>query len=314
VTVAKALEVLEHSNLIFRVRGSGTYVQHNAARGMVSLTIGYLVDDIKVLRNAPSGICLEAAHQCLEERGHSVRLLTRSEFLGHQEPAALVRRMVRAGGMNGLIISHSVGLDLLQSLGQTLPIVYIGNDMVPEVVLNLAVDFLLGYFQATRHLLELGHRRIGLLGGNATASIGYRAHQAFRLALQLAGVDPEACPVALCGFSPERYRPEIDRMLKAHPDLTGVVCADDVAAVTVIEAARDAGRCVPERLSVVGCNDLPLGTALQPALTTLRIDWAGLGRQSVDMLLGRIFGREGPSRCYIRPELIVRGSTAPPPG
>lgn len=312
-TVAKALAILQQSNLVFRLRSSGTYVQHDAARGTVSLSIGYFVNDIAALRSTPAGICLEAAHQYLEERGHAVRLLTRNEFFGGGGPAATIRRMVRSGAMNGLIISDPLSVDLLANIGRMLPTVYGRDDMAPETVLNVAVDFTLGYFLAARHLLELGHRKIGMLGGSPISSIGYRGYQAFRLALQLAGIDPQTCPITSRGYKPAHYRPQIDQMLQAHPDLTGVICADDMAAVAAVEAAQASGRPVPERFSVVGCNDVPSDALLRPLLTTLRIDFAALGQRLAEVVLARIYGRECAGRWYLEPELIVRGSTGPPP-
>ena len=64
-------------------------------------------------------------------------------------------------------------------------------------------------------------------------------------------------------------------------------------------------------LSVVGCNDIPGAGNTGPPLTTLHIDFARVGRLAVDLLLGRIFGRETGTRVYVQPELVVRGSTAP---
>lgn len=312
VTVARALEILHQSNLVFRVRGSGTYVQRDVARGAAAMTIGYLVSDASALRNTPTGVSLEAAHRRLEERGHGLRLILRGELGKAREPAVGIRRMVRAGQIHGLIIATAMLVRRVQSIGQVLPTVCELNDQLPDNVLGVAVDFTLGYFLATRHLLDLGHRRIGLLGAGTMSNLGYRAQQAFRLALQLADADLDACPIGKSGFDPERYRSEIDDMLRAHSGLTGVVCADDVAALAAMQAAQDRGLCVPEHFSVVGCNDLPAGVPCQVPLTTLRIDFAEMGRRAVDMLLARMFGQEGSSRRYVRPELVVRGSTAPP--
>lgn len=311
VTIARALDVLEQSNLVFRVRGSGTYIQRDVARGAVRLTIGYLVHDVDMLRGQPSGVTLETAHQYIEEQGHTVRLLTRSELFASGEPATNLRRMVRSGALNGLIVSYAVSPDHARAIQDVLPVVWVINDYLPSGALNVAVDFTHGYFYATRHLLDLGHRKIGLLGGNNDRSIGYRAWQAFRLALQMAGIDPACQPVQQCGFNPQSYRCSAEAMLREHPDMTGLVCVDDVAAMAAIEIATRLGRSVPKDLSVVGCNDFPVAGHAGPPLTTLHIDFARVGRMAVDLLLGRIFGRATSGRIYVQPELIVRGSTAP---
>jgi DNA-binding LacI/PurR family transcriptional regulator len=311
VTIARALDVLEQSNLVFRVRGSGTYIQRDVARGTVRLTIGYLVHDVDALRGQPSGITLEVAHQYIEELGHTVRLLTRSELLASREPSATLRRMVRSGALNGLIVSYPVPPDHASAIHEVLPVMWMINDLLPDTALNVAVDFTKGYFSAARHLLDLGHRKIGLLGGHQDRSVGYRAWQAYRLALQMAGLDPDIQPVHLCGFDPRHYRSCAEAMLREHPDMTGMVCIDDMAAIAAIEVAGEVGRSVPRDLSVVGCNDIPVAGNTGPPLTTLHIDFARVGRLAVDLLLGRIFGRETGTRVYVQPELIVRGSTGP---
>ena len=311
VTIARALDVLEQSNLLFRVRGSGTYIQRDVARGTVRLTIGYLVHDMDALRNSPSGVMLEAAHQHLEDQGHTVRLLTRSEMFTSGEPPATLRRMVRAGALNGLIVSYPLYPDLAGAIDDVLPVMAVANDYLPYGMLNVAVDYTLGYFQAARHLLDLGHRKIGLLGGRTDRSVGYRAFQSFRLAVKIAGLDPDCQPVHLCGFEPEEYQSHAEAMLREHSDMTGMVCIDDVAAEIAIATARQMGRSVPGDFSVVGCNDMPVAATSNPPLTTLHIDFAQVGRLAVDLLLGRIFGRPGAAMVYLEPQLVVRGSTAP---
>ncbi len=311
VTVARALAVLERCNLVFRVRGSGTYIQRDVARGAVRLTIGYLVHDMQVLHDSAGRAILEAAHQYLEELGHTVRLLTRSEMFAGGHAAANLRRMVRAGTLNGLILSHAGGPDSAAAINDVLPVVSVIHDYLPDGMLNVAVDFALGYFLAVRHLLELGHRRIGMLGGHADGSIGYRALQSFRLAIQLAGLDADRQPVQLCGFELARCRDCAEKMLLESPDLTALICIDDAVAVTAMQAALQLGRRVPGNLSVVGCNDLSAAAA-DPPLTTLHIDFARVGRLAVDLLLGRIFGRTAAAKVYVEPHLVVRASTAPP--
>ncbi len=314
VTVAKAMQILQQSNLVFRVRGSGTYVQHDVAKGVVRWAIGYAVTDRQPLQNTPTAISLEAAHQYLEERGHCLRVLTRGDLVADTMPAAEIRRMVRAGAINGLIIGYSMAPERIKSIGQILPTVCVASDQLHDGTLCGAVDYTLGYFLATRHLLDLGHRRIGLLGARAAGSIGYRARQAFRLALQLAGVDPQDCPMSQHGFYPDRHSERAEDMLAKNPDMTGVVCADDTVALAVIGVARRRGLRVPEDFSVVGCNDLPDAATCDPPLTTLRIDFAMMGRLAAEILLARMFGKEMPAWRYIKPELIIRRSTGPAAG
>ncbi len=312
VTIARALQVLQRSNLLFRVQGSGTYIQPDVARGSVRLTIGYLVHDMGGLRNSVGAALLETVQQDLETKGHTVRLLTRSELFAGGMPAATLRRMVRAGTLDGLIVAYSLHPVFARAIGQILPVMYMLNDLVPDGALHVAVDYTLGHFQAARHLLDLGHRRIGLLGGNRTGSIGYRIFQAFRLALQTCHIDPDGCPVVQPGYDPAAQHAAAQAILTDNPDLTALVCADDEAAMAAIAAADRLGHTVPDDLSIVGCNDLPAAAAMRPPLTTLHVDYTQVARQASDLLIGRLFGRPGTTRCYVNPHLVVRGTTARP--
>jgi len=311
VTVSKALEVLEKEGLIFRVKGGGTYVQRSVLKGTVRLVIGYLVGDASMLTNTAAGLILAAAQSELESAGHRFKLMCMSEVL-EGTSAWPLRRQVNAGSIHGIIVGARLETSELRAIRSLLPTVVVLHDNVPPGVDFVPVDFTWGYFCATRHLLDLGHRKIGLLGGSPHGSFGYRALQAFRLALRLMEVDPNSCPVRLCGWRTDNLKAAAEDLLTAYPDLTALVCADDTAALIALQVASRLGRRVPEDLSLVGFNDMPVAASLNPPLTTLRVDFSEVGRQAVRLVLARIRGEEVGPPQYLMPELVVRESTAKP--
>jgi len=312
-TVSKALAILQRAGLIFRVPGSGTYVQPGAARGKPRLVIGYVASEATPPENSPSATTLEGAWEWLAEQGHFLEIIPAAALREAGNPVAQIQGRFAAGEITGLIIAEPFDQDLLWRIAEVLPLVVCLHDHAPDHIFSVPVDFAWGYFVATRHLLELGHSRLGLLHGSILGTFGYRAVQAFRLAVQHAGLDVDRCPMVHCGYQMQRARRVAASFLAEHPSVTGLVCGSDTAAQAVLEAARERGLSVPDELSIVGCNDVPLAAQLEPPLTTLRIDFAAAGRKAAQMLLGQIYGHGPVRQTYIQPELIVRGSTAPPP-
>jgi DNA-binding LacI/PurR family transcriptional regulator len=164
--------------------------------------------------------------------------------------------------------------------------------------------------QATRYLLGLGHRTVHYMAiPSSTSRIGQRA-AGWRQALQEGG-RPVAEPVD-GGWSP-RSGYLAARSLVADPQVTAVLCGNDDLALGVLRAAREAGRDVPGDLSVVGFDDAPYAAFTHPLLTTVRLDFEGLGRSAFAML-HRLLEPENtpPPPLWAEPELIVRESSGPP--
>jgi DNA-binding LacI/PurR family transcriptional regulator len=163
---------------------------------------------------------------------------------------------------------------------------------------------------ATRYLLELGHRTVHHVALPSSTRMGGRV-RGWRAALRKAGAPiPEPVPA---GWTPESGY-EAARALVADRSVTAVLCGNDDLALGVLHALREAGRRVPEDVSVVGFDDIPAAGFYGPPLTTVRLDFAGLGRDSF-ALLRHVLDPDGgpPAPTAATPELVVRGTTGPPP-
>ncbi|KAK1176857.1 LacI family DNA-binding transcriptional regulator [Streptomyces sp. NBS 14/10] len=230
----------------------------------------------------------------------------------HPDRAELRARLARPGEPVVVIAFDAPGVHALRLLPADTPVVAAverpsGREPVsarPQAWL----DDRLAAAHATRHLLGLGHRTVHYLAlPSSTADVAQRT-QGWLDALRAAGA-PEP-PVLEGGWTP-RTGYLAARELVADRSVTAVLCGNDDVAAGVMRAAREAGRHIPDDLSVAGFDDVPVAAFLAPALTTVRLDFEGLGRTCFS-LLRRLLdpAAPAPDPCD-EPALIVRESTGP---
>ena len=163
---------------------------------------------------------------------------------------------------------------------------------------------------AARHLLELGHRHVGVAAADPLASTGRDRTAGFREVYAAAGWPVPDARVAATGFGVAAGRRAGTELAAVEPALSAVFTVDDYTAVGVMGAMRDAGRTVGADLSLMGYNDVGLGAELPVPLTSVRSDIDSMGRISVALLMDRIAGRE-VSSVLLPPVLVPRSSTVP---
>ncbi len=212
------------------------------------------------------------------------------------------------------VIASSMAADALTAIrGDQLPLVMLDSD--PDGSLGAAtvnLDIADGVRQAADHLLALGHRHfLHLAAGIASWTFEVRARE---LAARVGAVPGTRVSTARTPISIDGARAAAEAALAGPgPRPTALVCDDDILAAGAYKAARRLGLRVPDDLSVTGLDDLALATALDPELTTVRLDAELFGERGMRALLAVLEGRT-PDAGDIPVELVVRGSTAPPPG
>lgn len=172
------------------------------------------------------------------------------------------------------------------------------------------LDIADGIRQVTDHLLALGHRRFLHLAADIPSwTFEVRARE---LASCLVEVPGTSLRVARAPISFEDALAAAQAALSTPgPRPTAIVCDDDKLAAGAYKAARRLGLRIPDDISVTGLDDLALARALDPELTTVRLDAERFGEQGMKALLAVLDGRTPPQED-IPVELVVRGSTAPP--
>jgi DNA-binding LacI/PurR family transcriptional regulator len=210
------------------------------------------------------------------------------------------------------VIASSMAADALTAIrGDQLPLVMLDSD--PRGSLGAAtvnLDIADGVRQVAEHLLDLGHRRFLHLAADVPSwTFEVRARE---LAARTGTVPGTSVRTARAPISIDDALTAAEAALAAPgPRPTALVCDDDKLAAGAYKAARRLGLRVPDDLSVTGLDDLALATALDPELTTVRLDAELFGERGMQALLAVLEGRE-PEAGDIPVELVVRGSTAPP--
>ncbi len=206
-----------------------------------------------------------------------------------------------------------------------LPIVLV-NTVAPGLPHpSIASDSVDGGRQAGTHLLDLGHRRIGILTAGARNADAPARVAGVRKALAAFGLDPDTAPVVFGEPDVGGGETALCQLLELAPDTTGVVAYNDLMAIGAMRAIRASGRMVPGDISVVGFDDVAIAAYTDPPLTTVAQSIAELGRWAVERLVERLASTEPDrdadgGRDHVVPRtvlpvrLVARGSSGPPPG
>ncbi|GAA1749354.1 LacI family DNA-binding transcriptional regulator [Kocuria aegyptia] len=275
----------------------------SALAGATTRTIGVLIDDY---RNLWFVELLRGLQEGLAEHGFRIAVADHT-LNAHVEASPLDGFLSMR--VDGLVIATEPSPAMRVPEG--LPVVVAGHrqGVVPgaDVVAN---DDRLGARRATEHLMDLGHRSIGhLTGGGGAARL--RA-EGFAEAMSAAGLAPRTVPGDGATTEEDGYVAAA-RLLDEAPGTTAVFAANDTMAMGALAAARERGLRVPQDLSVIGYDDSPIASTHLLELTTVDSRNARIGAVAAERLMARIGGPgDPPGRRLLSPELVVRGSAAPP--
>ncbi|NBZ90009.1 LacI family DNA-binding transcriptional regulator [Stagnihabitans tardus] len=287
------------------------YIPNATAKSLVtsrSHTVGMLVE---YLTNPQPTAVATALQREMAARGYSVLFATSST--PEQETAAI--DMFRRHNVDGLLIypvDHT-SLDHLRRLrSRNFPVVMLvgARDTGLDAV---GVDEFQASYDATTHLIALGHTRIGALGPLRDKPLkleGFRhAHRVHGLALD------EALMVEPVGFSMEAGFAAMETLAARNPGLTAVFASSDMFALGAMRWAKLKGLRVPEDLSVVGYDNIEFGAFSHTTLTSVRNDGATLAKAAADKLLALMEGGKPlppPTLTLLPGELVIRESSSRP--
>jgi DNA-binding LacI/PurR family transcriptional regulator len=170
-----------------------------------------------------------------------------------------------------------------------------------------------GGLTATRHLLGLGHRRIGVIAGPENVLCSRARLDGFRAAMDEAEVPIDPDLIRHGNFHVQEGITEGRRLLNLADPPTAIFAGNDLQALGVYQAAREARLHIPEDLSVVGFDDLPVAKWVGPPLTTIRQPLAQMAASAAHLVLALARGEQpAQTRVELATELVIRESTAPP--
>jgi LacI family transcriptional regulator len=227
-------------------------------------------------------------------------------------------RMLASSHVDGILFSRlgegeQEKTYLQELLAKKIPLVALGDWPGTEgKISSVGLAETDGGYQATRYLLELGHRSIGMITGPAGNSAARGRAQGYEMALQEFGVTPTASLVVEGDWTFGSGFQSAITLLKQHPDLSAVFCQNDRMAIAALQAFQQSGRNVPGDISVIGFDDIPDAAYTNPALTTMRQNVDEIGRAAVQLLFDKIETPTVPlRRLEVKAALVERDSCSP---
>jgi LacI family transcriptional regulator len=188
--------------------------------------------------------------------------------------------------------------------------VYLDHDVAGAHISNIALDYVHGIHAAVEHLVELGHKRIGFIGGPVHGASAQRRKQAFLDAA--ARADGVEVRTADSDFSVQGGYFSCSKLINTFA-ATALVAANDLMAIGALHCAYDRQISVPSQLSIIGFDDISFAQFTQPALTTVAVPRAEVGRLAFQALRALIIDPGQAGREYeVKTSLIVRQTTATP--
>lgn len=250
----------------------------------------------------------------VEEWGtvHSTAVVVSAARHGNARPASWTSRLA-SHDTDGVILvtSELTGSQLEQLREADIPLVVVDpvNPPPPDLPSVGATNWA-GGLAATEHLIGLGHRRVGAIAGPGDHLCSRARTDGYRSALERAGIKFDPALVRYGDFEHEGGFTRGGELLDLSEPPTAIFAGSDQQAFGLYEAARQRGLRVPQDLSVVGFDDLPITRWVSPPLTTVRQPLAEMGRTAAQMLGDLIAGVPlRTSRVELSTELIVREST-----
>lgn len=285
------------------------YVPNAAARALVtakSKIIGVLVSDS--LYHGPS----QMAH-ALEVEARKAGYFTISASVDPLNDESILAGInhLRRVGIEALVVitPQSNAVKAVESVVTNIPVVFFDSPN-PSEKFSANLDNFSGARLATQHLIDLGHKKILHVSGPMSWFAAPPRFEGYRSAMEQAGLEPRVIEgnwTVQSGF-------EIGSSISIERSgITAIFSANDHLALGLMRALRERGYQVPQRISIIGFDDIPEAAFYEPPLTTINPDFNELGVAALEMILGSLENLSSKPFEPTLPELIVRQSTTAPP-
>lgn len=303
-TRKKVLKVIKQLN----------YYPSRSARGLVSKktgNIGFILTEDHFLKTEPFYTRIFLGTEfATRETNYYVLLTTVNSNFDRNEP---LPRFIEEKSVDGIIIAGKVPINLIDRIAQIdIPFVFVDYYPSSGDYPAVMIDNIKGGILATQHLIDLGHRRIGFVGGDLNhPSISDRLY-GYRKALRQASIDinesyistEEQNTTKQTGYS------AAEKLFNKTGDLTAIFACNDAMALGVLQYLRERGYKVPEGISLIGFDDVESDILVEPTISTIRVPKIELGIEAMKLIVKVVENKDLSARKTLMPvELVIREST-----
>ena len=246
----------------------------------------------------------------VEARQHDYFMLS-SSATDPKAFQALVDELVGHRRVDGLIVINPYSDDRFLHIPENFPVVFVGARSHEKEICSVSLDDEKVAYEATRHLISLGHTNIALVTGPMEEDCSQDRAEGYRRALQEAGIAYDESKVLEGDWSASSGQRALLSFVESGNVPTAVFAQNDRMALGVLRAARDVNLKVPSQLAVIGVDDMPLSSYFDPPLTTMQQDMPLIGQEATRMLL-EIIQKKTPAvrELKLSAQLVIRQSTS----
>jgi len=284
------------------------YRPNALAQGLIlkkTMTIGIIIPDIS---NPYYAEIVRGIQDVADQTGYAVMLQNTDR---KQDRIVKFIRLFREKLADGIIFSGGIihGYETLSALKELRKrVVVIGRHDVDFPAVR--IDNVGGATQAVQHVIDLGHKRIGLIDGPEGSTTGVDRLMGYKNALAQSGYPIEESLMKQGDLTIRSGYLAARELLQGSDKPTAIFAVNDLMAFGAINAAKELGLHVPDDLSVVGCDNIPLSSYFEPPLTTVEIPMYDVGTAAMRMLIDLISGKPFERVTWFKTTLLVRHSTA----
>jgi len=290
------------------------YHPSRSARGLVSRktgNIGFILTEDHFLRTEPfyTKIFLGTEFEA-RTKDYYVLLATVNSSFSNVDS---LPRFILERNFDGIIIAGKVPNSLIASiLIYKKPTVFVDFSPNNGDYPNILTDNLKGGQLATEHLIEYGHKNIAFVGGEISHSSITDRLQGYKLALEGAKINIDESLIITNDeyLSRQNGCASAELLINRRKDVTAIFAANDATAIGVMQCLKNKGIEIPDRISVIGFDDVEADLFIDPPLTTIRVPKLDMGTEAIQLILGIINNKNIKTKKILMPvELIVRKST-----
>ncbi len=292
------------------------YKPHGLARRLaqsVNTTIGLIITD---MINPFYAYLADGVLDCARQLGYQVIVSATDEEPDLEKACLDVLMEERVAGIIAIPTGRNHNY-WQEALDLGLELVLVDRDLPNLSDLDvILVNNYKGAFEAVSYLISLGHRRIGIITGPLSTTTGRDRLEGYLRALEIANIPSDDCLIQLTSFKKEDGVTAIHNLLSLPEPPTALFAANNILAEAAFFGIRDVGLQVPDQISIIMFDDVPWASLVNPPITVVSQPVYKIGYMSVELLNHRLINKEArPLRrsiVVLEPELVLRGSCAPP--
>ena len=293
---------------ILKIMDECGYTPNGVARGLVMqklFTLGLIIPDISNPFFAEIAVGIENR---AKELGYSVIFCnTNNNFQSEKDSIKLMRNRMVDGVIVSLSKNCKIELEALKRIN--FPVVQIDRKISNIDCSGVFIDNRKSAYNATKYLIELGHRKIAHFTGNLNTQTGIDRLEGFKNAIKDDGISEKDVLIIVGKYNTDSGKESMREILKAKNMPTAIFAASDLQAVGALYTAGKAGLSVPEDLSIIGHDDIDISYLINPNLTTMEQPKKQLGTLAVDLLIKKIKNRsknvEQASHVFKEKDIIL---------